>query len=303
MTRAEIVPRRLALHRLPWPRALGGAGETVPRSQWCLGRRVTHRPGRTLTDSLWDRRSTDSRELKPACARACPRRALAKASAQGHGTRPGRRERGPWTTATVRSGIHGGHPRRHAARGSGARPRSRGDPRRSSPRRHSAARAEVAWLAGARRGDAWRYACVCRRRVIPRSHSVTAPFLDRSLSAFALALSCPLQADTLVALEHQRAEFGRVAYGSDVHSFLTVIWLAAAPSSSAAMTPRNASSAAPGRPFPLLDTREANIVSRSRTWSSSAAAGAPASTSPARTTNGSLGDTTHHRRSTSHSVE
>jgi len=101
---------------------------------------------------------------------------------------------------------------------------------------------------------------------VKTADSVTAPFLERSLSAFALALSGrrAQAADTLVALEHQRAEFGWSRYRSDAHPFLTGVnrlaaarWLVERGDAAAAERLLTWHQAVL---FPLLDTREANMV-------------------------------------------
>ena len=128
-------------------------------------------------------------------------------------------------------------------------------------------RAEVAWLDGllaAARGDM--AALTAARDSVNVADSVTGPFLARSLSAFALAVSGhrARAADSLVALEHQRAESGWSRYRSDAHPFLTgVNRLAAArwlvergdvPTAERLLTWHQAVL------FPLRDTREANII-------------------------------------------
>jgi len=130
-----------------------------------------------------------------------------------------------------------------------------------------ASRAEVAWLDGllaAMRADA--RALSAARDSVKTADSVTAPFLERSLSAFALALSGrrAQAADTLVALEHQRAEFGWSRYRSDAHPFLTGVnrlaaarWLVERGDAAAAERLLTWHQAVL---FPLLDTREANMV-------------------------------------------
>ena len=88
----------------------------------------------------------------------------------------------------------------------------------------------------------------------------------RSLSAFALAVSGDRAraADSLVALEHHRAEFGWSRYRSDAHPFLTGVnrlaaarWLVERGQFAAAERLLTWHQAVL---FPLQDTREANII-------------------------------------------
>jgi len=89
-----------------------------------------------------------------------------------------------------------------------------------------AGRAELAWLGGilaiATRDT---NALGAARRALGAADSVTAPLLARSLAAFADALGGePARAaDSLVALERERAERGLSRYRSDAHPFLTAV--------------------------------------------------------------------------------
>ncbi len=130
-----------------------------------------------------------------------------------------------------------------------------------------ASRAEVAWLDGllaAARGDM--DALTMARDSVTVADPITAPFLARSLSAFAVALSGqPARAaDSLVALEHQRAEFGWSRYRSDSHPFLTgVNRLAAAQwlvERGDAATAERLLTWHQAVLFPMQDTREANVI-------------------------------------------
>ena len=130
-----------------------------------------------------------------------------------------------------------------------------------------ASRAEVAWLDGllaAARGDM--DALTAARESVKLADTVTAPFLGRSLSAFALAMSGrrARAADSLVALEHQRAEFGWSRYRSDAHPFLTGVnrlaaarWLV---ERGDAVTAERLLTWHQAVLFPMQDTREANII-------------------------------------------
>ena len=130
-----------------------------------------------------------------------------------------------------------------------------------------ASRAEVVWLDGllaAARGDM--DALTAARDSVTVADSVTGPFLARSLSAFALAAAGhrARAADSLVALEHQRAEFGWSRYRSDAHPFLTGVnrlaaarWLV---ERGDAVTAERLLTWHQAVLFPLQDTREANIV-------------------------------------------
>jgi len=71
------------------------------------------------------------------------------------------------------------------------------------------------------RGDV--AALTAARDVATAADPVTGPFLGRSLSAFALAVTGDRRraADSLAALEHHRAEFGWSRSRSDAHPFLT----------------------------------------------------------------------------------
>jgi hypothetical protein len=87
-------------------------------------------------------------------------------------------------------------------------------------------RAELAWLDGllaVANRDAT--ALADARRALRGADSATAPMLDRSLAAFASELAGERNraADSLVALERDRAERGRSRYGSDGHPFLTAV--------------------------------------------------------------------------------
>ena len=128
-------------------------------------------------------------------------------------------------------------------------------------------RAELAWLDGllaATRQDAT--ALAAARRALRGTDSVAAPFLERSLSALQLALSgaSSRAADSLVTLEHQRAEFGWSRWHSDGHPFLTAVNRLAA---ARWLRERgDAARAAPlltwheGIPWPMRSTRMANVV-------------------------------------------
>jgi hypothetical protein len=89
-----------------------------------------------------------------------------------------------------------------------------------------ASRAELAWLDGllavVRRDTA---ALTAARRASSGADSVTGPMLGRSLAAFsdALAGERDRAADSLVALERERAERGLSRYASDAHPFLTAV--------------------------------------------------------------------------------
>jgi tRNA A-37 threonylcarbamoyl transferase component Bud32 len=128
-------------------------------------------------------------------------------------------------------------------------------------------RAELAWLDGllaVARNDV--DALAAARRSLAGTDSVTAPFLDRSLGAFALALAGRRSqaADSLTALEHERAELGWSRRRSDSHPFLTAVnrlaaarWLVErgdAVSAERLLTWHQAVL------FPLRDTREANVT-------------------------------------------
>jgi tetratricopeptide (TPR) repeat protein len=128
-------------------------------------------------------------------------------------------------------------------------------------------RAELAWLDGllaVSRNDT--RALAAARRSLTGTDSVTAPFLDRSLSAFSLALAGRRSqaADSLAALESERAEGGWSRRRSDLHPFLTAVnrlaaarWLVErgdAASAERLLTWHQAVL------FPLQDTREANVI-------------------------------------------
>ena len=128
-------------------------------------------------------------------------------------------------------------------------------------------RAELAWLDGllaVARNDA--PALAAARRSLSGTDSVTAPFLERSLAAFTLALAGRRSqaADSLMALEHQRAEFGWSRRRSDSHPFLTAVnrlaaarWLLErgdAASADRLLTWHQAVL------FPMRETREANAM-------------------------------------------
>jgi hypothetical protein len=130
-----------------------------------------------------------------------------------------------------------------------------------------ASRAELAWLDGVlavARNDA--RALAAARRSLAGTDSVTAPFLDRSLGAFTLALAGRRSqaADSLVALEHERAEGGWSRRRSDAHPFLTAVnrlaaarWLVERGDAATAdrlLTWHQAVL------FPLRETREANAI-------------------------------------------
>jgi hypothetical protein len=130
-----------------------------------------------------------------------------------------------------------------------------------------ASRAEVAWLDGllaVARDDM--NALTAARDSVRVADTVTAPFLGRSLAAFALAMSGhrARAADSLVALEDQRAEFGWSRYRSDPHPFLTGVnriaaarWLVEGGNAATAMRLLTWHQAVL---FPMSDTREANII-------------------------------------------
>jgi tRNA A-37 threonylcarbamoyl transferase component Bud32 len=130
-----------------------------------------------------------------------------------------------------------------------------------------ASRAEVAWLDGllaAARGDM--DALTSARASVTMADTIAGSFLARSLSAFALAASGnrARAADSLVALEHHRAEFGWSRYRSDAHPFLTGVnrlaaarWLVERGKFAAAARLLTWHQAVL---FPLQDTREANII-------------------------------------------
>ena len=89
-----------------------------------------------------------------------------------------------------------------------------------------AGRAELAWLDGmlaVTTRDT--VALATARRALLGADSVTAPMLARSLGAFARALAGDRDgaADSLVALERERADRGLSRYQSDGHPFLTAI--------------------------------------------------------------------------------
>jgi hypothetical protein len=125
----------------------------------------------------------------------------------------------------------------------------------------------VAWLDGlvaGARGDT--SALTAARESVTVADSVTGPFLARSLSALALAAAGhrARAADSLVALEHQRAEFGWSRYRSDAHPFLTGVnrlaaarWLVERGDVATAERLLTWHQAVL---FPLQDTREANIT-------------------------------------------
>ncbi len=89
-----------------------------------------------------------------------------------------------------------------------------------------AGRAELAWLDGilavAKRDTV---ALATARLALRGADSVTAPMLDRSLAAFARSLrgDRDAAADSLVALERERADHGLSRYRSDGHPFLTAV--------------------------------------------------------------------------------
>ncbi|HEX6050228.1 MAG TPA: serine/threonine-protein kinase [Gemmatimonadaceae bacterium] len=127
--------------------------------------------------------------------------------------------------------------------------------------------AELGWLdglLGVARNDA--HALAAARRSLADTDTAAARFLDRSLGAFAAALAGRRAeaADSLVAIEHERAEFGWSRWRSDSHPFLTAVnrlaaarWLAErgdAASAERLLTWHQAVL------FPLRDTREANLI-------------------------------------------
>jgi hypothetical protein len=130
-----------------------------------------------------------------------------------------------------------------------------------------AQRAELAWLDGtlavARRDTS---ALASARLTLRAADRVTAPELDRSLGAFALALAGDQSraADSLDALEVERAETGSSRYRSDAHPLLTSIdriaagrWLidgAQAARAARLLTWHE------GVYFPLRDTRQVNAM-------------------------------------------
>ena len=109
-------------------------------------------------------------------------------------------------------------------------------------------------------------ALAAARRSLAGTDSVTAPFLDRSLGAFALAIAGRRSeaADSLAALERERAELGWSRRRSDSHPFLTAVnrlaaarWLVErgdAASAERLLTWHQAVL------FPMRDTREANVT-------------------------------------------
>ena len=126
---------------------------------------------------------------------------------------------------------------------------------------------ELAWLDGllaVARNDV--DALAAARRSLAGTDSVTAPFLDRSLGAFALAIAGrqSAAADSLAALERERAELGWSRRRSDSHPFLTAVnrlaaarWLVErgdAASAERLLTWHQAVL------FPMRDTREANVT-------------------------------------------
>ena len=128
-------------------------------------------------------------------------------------------------------------------------------------------RAELAWLDGllaVARDDSRGLAAA--RLALGGTDSVTTKHLDRSLAAYALALAGrhSQAADSLVALEHERAEFGWSRGRSDSHPFLTAVnrlsaarWLVQRGDAAAAdrlLTWHQAVL------FPMQETREANLI-------------------------------------------
>jgi hypothetical protein len=131
----------------------------------------------------------------------------------------------------------------------------------------AASRAELAWLDGLlalTRNDARSLAAA--RQSLKGADSVVAPFLDRSLAAYQLALAGDRSgaSDSLVALERERAELGWSRFRSDSHPFLTAVnrlsaarWLVERGDAAAAewlLTWHQAVL------FPMRDTREANAI-------------------------------------------
>ena len=128
-------------------------------------------------------------------------------------------------------------------------------------------RSELAWLdglLGVARNDA--HALAAARRSLTGSDTATAKFLDRSLTAFAAALAGRRSqaADSLVAIERERAEFGWSRWRSDSHPFLTAMnrlaaarWLVERGDAAAAERLLTWHQAVL---FPLRDTREANLT-------------------------------------------
>ena len=104
------------------------------------------------------------------------------------------------------------------------------------------------------------------RHSLKETDDVAVKFLDRSLAAYAAALGGRRSqaADSLVAIEHERAELGWSRWRSDSHPFLTAVnrlaaarWLVErgdAASAERLLTWHQAVL------FPLRDTREANVV-------------------------------------------
>ena len=132
-----------------------------------------------------------------------------------------------------------------------------------------AGRAELAWLDGllaASRRDA--NALASAGRAAAASDSVTGAMLQRSLVAFGTALAGNRAgaADTLMALERERAELGWSRYRSDDHPFLTAVnRLAAGRWLRERGDPAEAARVltwAEGIPFPLQTTRQANAMVR-----------------------------------------
>ena len=128
-------------------------------------------------------------------------------------------------------------------------------------------RAELVWLDGVlgfARNDV--AAVKAARRALGGLDSATSPLLDRSLAAYQLALSGDPSraADSLAALERERAELGLSRYRSDGHPFLTAVnrlaaarWLAGRGDPQAAERLLTWHQAVL---FPLLHTREANTI-------------------------------------------
>jgi hypothetical protein len=128
-------------------------------------------------------------------------------------------------------------------------------------------RAELAWLDGllaVSRNDP--QALAAARRSLIGTDSMTARFLDRSLGAFTFALigRRSQAADSLTALEHERAESGWSRRRSDSHPFLTAVnrlaaarWLVERGDAAAAERLLTWHQAVL---FPMRETRQANVT-------------------------------------------
>jgi hypothetical protein len=138
---------------------------------------------------------------------------------------------------------------------------------RVSAQLQPASRAELAWLDGVlavARIDAG--ALAEAQRALNGTDSISAPFLARSLAAFSSSLAGAKRraADSLVALEHERAEFGWSRWRSEPHPFLTAVdrlaaarWLNELGDAAGAAQLLTWHQAVL---FPLYRTREANVI-------------------------------------------